>query len=237
MRIRVLFFGQLKDVVGCSSDDIDLPPGSTLETAFERYASQFPRVREMADSIAAARNQEFADLAQALEDGDEIAFMPPVSGGAGPLAQAEDPNGYYAVTAERIDARALVERMQGPDDGAVITFEGVVRNNSKGRATRYLDYECYTPLALKQMQTIGRAALEKYDVHRVAVVHRVGRLEIGEASIVIVVASGHRLAAYDASLEIINTVKTSVPVWKKEYFEDGEVWVEGEWDDSVIRSG
>lgn len=237
MRVRVLFFGQLKDVVGRPSEDLELPDGSTLETAFERYASQFPRVREMADSIAVARNQEFADLRAALEDGDEVAFMPPVSGGAGPLAESSDPNGYYAVTAEPIDARALVVRMQGPDDGAVITFEGVVRNNSKGRATRYLDYECYTPLALKQMQAIGRAALERHQVHRVAVVHRVGRLEIGEASIVIVVASGHRRAAYDASLEIINTVKTRVPVWKKEYFEDGEVWVEGEWDDSVARSG
>ena len=236
MRVRVLFFGQLKDVVGRSSEDLDLPAGATLETAFERYASEFPRVREMADSIATARNQEFADLKTALAEGDEVAFMPPVSGGSRWLAQTEDDNGFYAVTETPLDARALVERAQGPDDGAVITFEGVVRNNSKGRATRYLDYECYTPLAVKQMQAIGREALERHDIHRVAVVHRVGTLQIGEASIVIVVASGHRQAAYDASLEIINTVKKRVPVWKKEYFEDGEVWVEGQWDDSVTRS-
>ena len=236
MRVRVLFFGQLKDVVGRSSEDIELPDGATLATVFNRYASEFPRVRQMAGSIATARNHEFANLQTALADGDEVAFMPPVSGGSPWLAQAEDEQGFYAVTATPINARALVERAQGPDDGAVITFEGVVRNNSKGRATRYLDYECYTPLALKQMHAIGESVLDRHDIHRVAIVHRTGRLQIGEASIVIVVASGHRQAAYDASLEIINTVKKRVPVWKKEYFEDGEVWVEGEWDDSVTRS-
>lgn len=241
MRVRVLFFGQLKDLVGQSSDEIDLPAGSSLETLFERYASQFPKLRAMADSIAVARNQEFSTLDVVLSDGDEVALMPPVSGGSDSpesewLASAEDANGFYAITERPISTADLIARTQREDDGAVLTFEGVTRNNSKGRQTRHLDYECYVPLALKQMQAIGREALDRYDIHRVGVVHRLGRLEIGEASVVIVVASGHRKAAYEASLEIINTLKTRVPIWKKETFVDGEIWVEGDWDDSVVRA-
>ena len=238
MRVTVLFFGILKDVVGRSSDQLELPANASIETVFERYASQFPKLREMADSIAQARNQEFAEPGALVSDGDEIAFMPPVSGGSDArwLRSAEDPNGFYALTEQVIDSRALAERTRGDADGAVITFEGVVRNNSKGRSTRFLDYECYPPLALQTMQRIGRETLERFEVSSIAIVHRLGRLEIGEASVVITVASPHRRAAYEASLDAINRLKTLVPIWKKEYFEDGEVWVEGEWDDSVTRS-
>ena len=241
MRVRVLFFGQLKDLVGRSSEEVELPAGARLETLFDRYASQFPKLRAMAGSIAVARNQEFSTLAAELSDGDEVAFMPPVSGGSDApesewLASAEDENGFYAISARPISTADLIARTQRDDDGAVLTFEGVTRNNSKGRQTRHLDYECYVPLALKQMQAIGREALDRHDVHRVGVVHRLGRLEIREASVVIVVASGHRQAAYAASLDIINTLKTRVPIWKKETFVDGEIWVEGDWDDSVVRA-
>ncbi len=231
MRVRVLFFGRLKDLVGRSSEEIEVPAGARVETVFERYASEFPKVRAMASSIAVARNEEFVDFSTALGDNDEVAFMPPVSGGSG--RSDED---WCALTDDAIDVRALVERAQAADDGAVVTFEGVVRNNSKGRTTQFLDYECYAPLALKQMRAIRGEVLQKHDIHRVAIVHRLGRLEIGEASVVIVVASGHRRAAYDASLEIIDALKKRVPIWKKEYFEDGEVWIEGEWDDTVKRS-
>lgn len=236
MKIRVLFFGQLKDVIGRSEDAIDLPAGSRVETVFAHYASQYPRLREMADSIAVARNQEFSDSSVALEDGDEIALMPPVSGGSSLPVVNKDADTYFAITADPIDSAALVQHVQSDGDGALITFEGVVRNNSKCRTTRYLDYECYVPLALKTIEDIGREVLSRHEVHRIAIVHRVGRLEIREVSVSIVVASAHRRAAYDASLEAINTVKKRVPVWKKEYFEDGEVWVEGQWDDNIPRS-
>jgi MoaE-MoaD fusion protein len=139
------------------------------------------------------------------------------------------------LTKDPIDARPLVQRLLRAEDGAVITFEGVVRNNTKGRGTLYLDYECYAPLALKTMEELGREILSRYAVHGIAIVHRVGRLRISEASVVIVVASAHRQAAYEASLEAINRLKQRVPIWKKEYFEDGEVWVEGAWDASVPR--
>lgn len=237
MRVSVLFFGQLKDVAGRSSAAVELEEGARMETLFERFASQYPKLREMAGSVAMARNQEFVTLDEPLADGDEVAFMPPVSGGSGPwIAQAEDAAGFYAITRDPLDSRALVERLQTGQDGAVITFEGVTRNNSEGRATRCLDYECYAPMALAKMQQIGRDLLARHGIRAIGFVHRVGRLEIAEASVIIVVCSAHRQAAYDASLEAIDRLKKLVPIWKKEYFDDGEVWVEGAWDDAVPRS-
>ena len=241
MRVNVLFFGLLKDLVGRSEDTLELPDGARLGTVFDHYASQFPRLDEMAESIALARNQEFADLDAALGDGDEVALMPPVSGGSGLpdgpwiASAAEEDGSFFALTREPIDTRRLVERILDGSDGAVITFEGVVRNHSKGRKTKFLDYECYAPLALKTMQQLGREIAADYAIHRIAMVHRLGRLEISEASVAIIVVSAHRQAAYEASLEAINRLKRLVPIWKKEYFEDGEVWVEGEWEESIPR--
>jgi MoaE-MoaD fusion protein len=240
MRVTVLFFGLLKDVVGCPQEQLELPAGASLETVFEHYASQYPRLREMAASVALARNHEFATADALLHDGDEVALMPPVSGGstaASPwIANTTDADGnFFALTKDPIDTRPLVQRLLRAEDGAVITFEGVVRNNTKGRSTLYLDYECYAPLALKTMEELGREIINRHAVHGIAIVHRVGRLRISEASVVIVIASAHRQAAYEASLEAINRLKQRVPIWKKEYFEDGEVWVEGAWDASLPR--
>ena len=235
MRVRVLFFGQLKDLVGCSSDEAEFEPGARLETVFEHYASQHPRLRNMATSVAMARNQSFASASELIEDGDEVAIMPPVSGGSEWLASADRDGVFAAVTQTPIDSAALVQRVQSDGDGAVLVFEGVVRDNTGGRRTMYLDYECYVPLALRQLEEIGRGILDRCDVHAIALVHRVGRLEVREASVSIVVASAHRKPAYEASLSAINEVKSKVPVWKKEHFADGEVWVEGQWDDSVAK--
>lgn len=238
MQVQVLFFGMLKDLTGSPGESLEAPDGARVETVFEHYASKFPKLREMADSIAMARNHEFVQLDAALSDGDEVAFMPPVSGGSQSqrMASLDDGNGFYAITEEPIDAQALAKRMLGGADGAVLTFEGVVRDNTGGRRTLYLDYECYAPMAIKTMREIGREILERHPVHAVGMIHRVGRLQIRETSIAIVVSSAHRKPAYEASLEAINRVKQLVPVWKKEYFEDGEVWVEGSWEDSVPRS-
>ena len=121
-------------------------------------------------------------------------------------------------------------RLLAGEDGAVITFEGVVRNNTKGRRTLYLDYECYEPMAIKTMAEIGREIAASYAIDRIAMVHRLGRMEIGETSVAVIVTAPHRKAAFDAALEGINRLKRLVPIWKKEHFADGEVWVEGEWD-------
>lgn len=225
MHVRLLFFGPLKDITGCAAGQLDVPPGSTAGTVFEHYAALFPKLRAMERSILLARNQEFVRSSEPLADQDEIAFLPPVSGGS-------DDN-HFALTRQPIDTRALSARLLRGEDGAVVAFEGVVRNNSHGRRTLWLDYECYETMALKLIAALGAEIARSRPIGRIAIVHRLGRLEIGETSVAVVVTAPHRRPAFEAALEAIDRLKRTVPIWKKEHFEDGEVWVEGEWDDSL----
>jgi molybdopterin synthase catalytic subunit len=235
MQIKVLFFGQLKDVCGRSEDRLDLPAGSRLRSVFDHYAASFPKLRDMARSIVLARNQEFSGGDTELAENDEIALLPPVSGGSD--SEIADPEGhFFGLTRAAIDPRELEERLLQGIDGAIVTFQGVVRNNTRGRRTLRLDYECYEPMALRQMAAIGREIAGQFQISRIAMVHRLGVMEIGEASVVVAVASPHRKAAFDAALEGINRLKKQVPVWKKEFFEDGEIWVEGDWDEKAPRA-
>jgi molybdopterin synthase catalytic subunit/molybdopterin converting factor small subunit len=234
MRARVLFFGMLKDLVGRSAEEIELPEGADLGSVFERYAAREPRLRALAPSIVAARNQEFADLATRLADGDEVAFLPPVSGGIeSNVLEIVSGEHYFGLTRQAIDTRAVIMRLLTGSEGAVVTFEGTVRNQTKGRPTLYLDYECYEAMALKTMAKIGYEVAQNHQVGRVAMVHRLGRILIGETSVAVIVTAPHRKPAFDAALEGINRLKKVVPIWKKEHFVDGEVWVEGEWDRDV----
>jgi MoaE-MoaD fusion protein len=237
MRARVLFFGMLKEVAGRAAEDAEFPDGADLRAVFEHYATELPRLKEMASSIVVARNQEFAPLSTPLADGDEVAFLPPVSGGAGTLLEVEEAAHYFALTCETINTRPLVVRVQTGAEGAVVTFEGTVRNNTKGRPTLCLDYDCYQPMALKMMAQIGRELAAAHALTGVAMVHRLGRLLVGETSVAVIVAAPHRGPAFQAALEGINRLKKLVPIWKKEHFVDGEVWVEGEWDRDVPVAG
>jgi len=237
MHVRVLFFGMLKELAGSPSDEADFPPGADLRSVFERYASRYPRMREMAGSIVVARNHEFAEISTPLADGDEVAFLPPVSGGAGAASHVADAGHYFALTRHAIDTRALAARLLTGAEGAVVTFEGTVRNHTAGRATLCLDYECYEPMALKTMAQIGLSLAAGRQIERVAMVHRLGRLLIGDTSVAILVTAAHRRPAFEAALEAIDQLKKRVPVWKKEHFLDGEVWVEGEWDQNVPVAG
>jgi molybdopterin synthase catalytic subunit len=240
MEIRVLFFGLLKDVCGQSEDRLEAPDGADAGFVFDHYKSLYPKLRDMAASIVIARNQEFTTRSQLLADGDEIALLPPVSGGSAnsPLHEIADPAGhYFALTRHPIDLRALETRLLQGLDGASVTFQGVVRNNTRGRATLRLDYECYEAMAIRKMAEIGRTIAGEFAISRIAMVHRLGTMEIGEASVVVIATSPHRRPAFDAALEGINRLKRLVPVWKKEYFADGEVWVEGEWDADAPRAG
>jgi MoaE-MoaD fusion protein len=238
VRIRVLFFGVLKDIVGQREESLEIPDGALLETVFEHYAARFPRLREASSSIVLALNQQFSSPSAALSEGDEVAFLPPVSGGSGKYThEIADPAGhFFALTREAIDGAALAHQILRGEDGAFVNFEGVARNNTKGRPTRFLEYECYEGMAVNMMAQIGREIAGKFEIGRIAMVHRLGRIEIGETSVAVIVASPHRRAAFDAALEGINRLKKLVPVWKKEYFVDGEVWVDGEWDDSVVTA-
>lgn len=243
VRIRVLFFGLLRDVVGLREDTLELPPGGRLATVFDHYAARAPRLREMSSSVVLALNQEFSAPSQLLAEGDEVAFLPPVSGGSGlhkhaythEIADSSTGN-FFALTRDPIDGAAVARRLLRGEDGAFVNFEGVARNNTKGRPTRYLDYECYEPMAIKTMAQIGGEIAAAFAIGRIAMIHRLGRIEIGETSVAVVVTAPHRKPAFDAALEGINRLKRLVPVWKKEYFADGEVWVDGEWDDAVVKA-
>lgn len=242
VRVKVLFFGMLKDIVGRSEEDIELADGARLDSVFTRYAGHFPRLRELESSIVLACNHEFQDRSASIHEGDEIAFLPPVSGGA-PAKTGRytheicdsETGCFFALTREAIDTPAITRQLLRGEDGAVVDFEGVVRNNTKGRATKFLDYECYEPMAVKTMAEIGREIARSFAIGRIAMVHRLGRMEIGETSVAVVVTAPHRKPAFEAALEGINRLKRLVPIWKKEHFADGEVWVEGEWDESVLK--
>jgi len=235
MQVRVLFFGMLRDIVGRPEDQLELQEGSNLSSVFEHYARQFPRIREMAGSIVLARNREFSDSQAAVREGDEVALMPPVSGGAQQYVEqvSLDDGHFFGLTRQVIDTRKIIDRLLQGEDGAVVTFEGVVRNHTKGRRTRFLEYECYQTMAIRLMTQIGREIAASFPIDRISLVHRLGRLLVGEASVAVIVTAAHRRAAFDAALEGINRLKRTVPIWKKEYFADGEVWVEGEWDRDV----
>jgi MoaE-MoaD fusion protein len=236
VRVKVLFFGMLKDIAGRSQDELQIPGGTRLGDVFDIYAARYPRISQLAASIVLACNQEFGDRSTNIRDGDEIAFLPPVSGGSGRYTHeiADEVGHFFALTRETINGAALCRQLLRGEDGACINFEGVVRNNTKGRPTSFLDYECYEAMAVKTMAAIGREIAAAHAIGRIGMVHRLGRMEIGETSVAIVVTAPHRKPAFEAALEGINRLKKLVPIWKKEHFADGEVWVEGEWDQSVL---
>lgn len=224
--------------MGRSHESIELPESVPVQQVFEHYASRYPRMRDLASSIVMAVNQQFAPAIQTVNDGDEVAFLPPVSGGSGSRYSHEiraDEGHFFGLTRAPIDAQDLKQEILQPSDGAFIIFEGVVRDNTKGRPTRFLDYECYEAMAIKVMAQIGTEIAAGYAIGKLAMVHRLGRMEIGETSVAIVVAAPHRRPAFEAALEGINRLKRLVPIWKKEHFADGEVWVEGEWDETLLR--
>lgn len=224
MRVRVLFFGRLKEITGVAEEDVEISEGARVEDLFERYGRRFPKLAEFRPSIAASVNQEYAAWRAPLAVGDEVAFLPPVSGG-GPVALVED---NFQLVRDAIRTREIVESLKAPEDGAVTVFDGFVRNSFRGQRTLYLEYEAYEPMALAKMREIGAQIHVQFQVHRLAIVHRLGRLEIGETSVLIAVSSAHRAAALDACRYAIDTLKRSVPIWKKEYFAGGAVWAEGE---------
>jgi molybdopterin synthase catalytic subunit len=224
-------------LAGRAAEELEVPKGDRLQDVFNHYAATEPKFREMEQSIVLARNLEFAGRDTEVADGDEIAFLPPVSGGLGPFTQEivdEETGNFFALTRAEIDGKAIARRLLRPEDGALVEFQGVVRNNTKGRATKYLDYECYEAMAVKVMAQIGREISADHAIGRIALVHRLGRMLIGETSVAVVVTAPHRRAAFEAAADGINRLKKLVPIWKKEYFVDGEVWVEGAWDDAVI---
>jgi len=234
MKVRVLFFGIAHDLTGFSQEDLEVSEGERLEDLRRRYEGRFSRLKGMGSAVLIAVNQEVAQPTAVLHEGDEVAFLPPVSGGSGAEAQ-EGRNGnrrrvvdFFRIVRTAIPTAELAGELKGPPDGAVVVFEGIVRDNLRGRKTRYLEYEAYEPMAVRKMEEIGQEAREKFAIDHVGMIHRLVRLEIGETSVAIIVTAAHRRAAFEACHYAIDRLKQIVPIWKKEFFEDGEVWAEGE---------
>ena len=221
MQVRVLLFGILKDLAGRSSDVLTLPGEATVGDVLAHYETQLSGLNGKLSSIAVSVNQEYARLGQRLRPGDEVGLLPPVSGG-GPDVP------FVRLVRERIVPHDIVPALERPEDGAIVIFDGIVRNHSRNRRTLYLEYESYEGMALHKLQELASEARGRFEVRNVAIVHRLGRLEIGESSVLIAVFSVHRAAAFEACRWLIDTLKRTVPIWKKEHFEDGAVWSDGE---------
>ncbi len=219
MRVTVLFFGVLKEMLASESQTLDLPQGATVDAVLGHFRELMPQQPKLWSTLAVAVNQSYARGSCLLRDGDEVALLPPVSGGCAPA---------IALVTEPIDAESLVRDIKQGEDGAVVVFDGIVRNNTRGRRTLCLVYEAYPEMALRQMQDLAAQAIAVHGVRQVAMVHRLGRLEVGETSVLIAVSSAHRAQAFEACRWLIDTLKKTVPIWKKEHFEDGAVWADGE---------
>jgi molybdopterin synthase catalytic subunit/molybdopterin converting factor small subunit len=220
MRVQVLVFGVLHDLIPEKSAELDLAEGSSVRNLLEQYRTSFTGHDSLWSSLAVAVNREYVTASHLLKDGDEVALLPPVSGGIS--------GAWAALVRDPIDSAQIVESLKLGEDGAVVVFDGIVRNNTRGRRTLHLVYEAYEEMALAQMRELSERAVSDFEVRSVAVVHRLGHLEVGETSVLIAVASAHRAAAFDASRWLIDTLKKTVPIWKKEHFEDGAVWADGE---------
>jgi len=230
MQVRILCFGVLKDWLGAAAATVELPQGATVAALLEQMSAR--RTPAALRGIAVSVNAQFATAAQVLHEGDEVGLLPPVSGGAAPMSNLSvdiggDRNGI-ALTRDPIDADRLVASIKQDEDGAVVVFDGIVRDNTRGRLTLYLDYEAYEEMAAKQMRALAAEARTRFGVRQVTMIHRLGRLMVGETSVLIVVASAHRAQAFEASRWLIDTLKKAVPIWKKETFADGAVWADGE---------
>jgi len=228
MQVRVLFFGRLKEIVGLAEDRAELAEGARVEDLFARYGNQFPELAKFRPSVAAAVNREYAEWRAPLHNNDEVAFLPPVSGGEDDSAATSADRDVCAIVRTPIHTGEVMGQVKAPADGAVVVFDGIVRNHSRGKETLYLIYEAYENMALAKMREICAEMRRLYRIDRILMLHRLGRLEIGETSILIAVSSAHRAAAFDASRFAIDTFKRTVPIWKQEYFRDGAVWADGE---------
>ena len=229
MNVRLLFFASLKDIVGARELRFDLPTDSTVGDLLSKLEVSYPRLKDYRQVVLTAINEEYVSKTARIADGDEVAIFPPVSGGevetaAGIINREGE---YYQITREPIDAQAISRRMLRNADGAICVFEGVVRDHSKGKRTLYLEYVGYESMAVKKLEEIGIFVRQAWEIGTIAIVHRLGHMDIGETSVAVIVTSSHRRAAFDACHYAIDKLKKVVPIWKKEFFEDGEVWIEG----------
>jgi molybdopterin synthase catalytic subunit len=215
MKVRVRLFASVKEIVGSREVVLDLPEGTTAAELLRRFAAEHPRLQGLLPSLALAVNRDFVEGGRVLVEGDEVAFIPPVSGGTD----------LYEITESPLSLDPLVAAVSQKTSGAVASFLGIVREFARGRQVSYLEYDAYPEMATATMRRIGEEIRGKWPVDRVAIVHRIGRLAIGEASVAIVISSPHRREALQACAYAIERLKEIVPIWKKEVWTDGAEWI------------
>jgi MoaE-MoaD fusion protein len=233
VRVRVLFFGAARDAVRAAEIELELRAPANASSALGEVLARYPDLRRFGRSLLLAVNQEYAREDMQVREGDELAVFPPVSGGAAVPEEREssthDDRDFFELTTDPIDVGETARRVVPPECGATVTLDGYVREWTRGRKrTLYLVYEAYAPMAVSELRRLGREAHALFDIAHIGIVHRTGRLEIGETSVCISVSAPHRRAAFEACEWAIKELKQKVPIWKKEFYEDGEVWIEGE---------
>ncbi len=216
MIVTVKLFGAVREAVGAKELSVELGSGSRVSDLRRRLAEEHPIFERYGARLAASRNFELADPEAPLEEGDEVAFLPPVAGGSERCWLTEHP----------IEIGPLIERVSGPGRGGIVTFIGAVRDRARGQAIRHLEYEAYPGMAELEMQKIAAEAARRWPGCRLAIAHRTGRLEIGEVAVAIAAAAPHRAEAFEACRFAIDTLKETVPIWKKEFAVGGEYWVD-----------
>ncbi len=225
MKVQVRLFARYREAAGRDRVELDLPEGGTVEAAWDAVTSRFPSLSAYRPFTLFAVGNDYVGPERPLRSGEELCLFPPVSGGSG-TSPSIPPDDLVDLVAEPLSEKALVTAVEDPGAGAVVLFSGVVRDQTGGRRVKFLEYEAHTPMAVAKMREIAVAARQRYPgIRRLAIVHRVGRLEIGESSVLIAVSTAHRGEGFDACRFAIDTLKETVPIWKKEHFEDGEVWV------------
>ncbi len=225
MKARVRLFARLSELAGFRETDIELGEGLSAGDVYDLLCRRHPALAGLEGSLVFAINREYVTPDHRLTEGDELALIPPVSGGAD--ARPESAEGLFEITSEPLDPQRLVEYVRKDESGAVALFYGVVRDNSMGRRVLYLEYDAYPQMATKIMSELATEIKRRWPVTEIAIQHRTGRLEIGETSLLVAVSSPHRKDAFEACHALVDRVKEVVPIWKKEVWEGGEEWIEG----------
>jgi molybdopterin synthase catalytic subunit/molybdopterin converting factor small subunit len=216
MQVVVKLFGSVREATGCKELSVELAAGATLGELREELARDHAIFEKLGERLAASINFDVASFETALADGDEVAFLPPVAGGAPRCVLSEVP----------LDPADVVARVFGPNAGGLVTFSGAVRDHARGQTIRHLEYEAYPGMAEQEMEKVCDEAERRWPGVRVAISHRVGRLEIGELAVVVAASAPHRGEAFEAARFAIDTLKETVPIWKKEFAEGGDYWVD-----------
>ena len=216
MQLVVKLFGPVREAVGAREFPIALAEGGTLQDLRDLLARDHPVFDQLGDRLAAAVNFNIVSPDAVLRDGDEVALLPPVAGGSGACRISDQP----------LDVDAVVAKVSGSGMGGIVTFLGAVRDEARGQAIRHLEYEAYPGMAEREMDKIVAEVAERWPGTRLAIAHRVGQLAVGELAVVIAAAAPHRPEAFEACRYAIDTLKETVPIWKKEFATDGECWVD-----------